>query len=160
MEILIDWYRCFHKFTHEHNYTKPNDVRGLNLMSRCAMRCIEEFPECTFAYGESDEFSFVMSPDAKVFSRRKDKILTVFVSLFSSSFVFYWKDYFGDEPLHYAPVFDGRMVIYPTYKTVRDYLSWRQADCHINNLYNTTFWTLVQKGGLSPTDAEKKLQVY
>merc|ERR1711862_837505 len=89
---------------------------------------------------------------------RKDKILTVFVSLFSSSFVFYWKDYFGDEPLHYAPVFDGRMVIYPTYKTVRDYLSWRQADCHINNLYNTTFWTLVQKGGLSPTDAEKKLQ--
>jgi tRNA(His) guanylyltransferase len=28
---------------------------------------------------------------------------------------------------------------------------------HINNLYNTTFWTLVLKGGLSNTEAESKL---
>lgn len=30
---------------------------------------------------------------------------------------------------------------------------------HINNLYNTTFWTMVQKGGMSNTDAERELQV-
>ena len=36
-------------------------------------------------------------------------------------------------------------------------MSWRQVDCHINNLYNTTFWTLVLKGGLTPKDAEKRL---
>lgn len=29
---------------------------------------------------------------------------------------------------------------------VRDYISWRQADCHINNLYNTCFWALVGDG--------------
>jgi tRNA(His) 5'-end guanylyltransferase len=28
---------------------------------------------------------------------------------------------------------------------------------HINNLYNTTFWTLVQQGGMDPREAEQKL---
>ncbi|KAG5440814.1 hypothetical protein PCK2_000113, partial [Pneumocystis canis] len=42
-------------------------------------------------------------------------------------------------------------------QNIRDYLSWRQVDCHINNLYNTTFWALVQKGGLTTTEAEKTL---
>ncbi len=31
---------------------------------------------------------------------------------------------------------------------------------HINNLYNTTFWTLVQKGGLTTTQAEERLSVW
>jgi len=152
--------RCFHKFTQEHNYQKPNDERALKLMSKCAFRCMEEFPECCFAYGESDEYSFVMRPDAKVFSRRKDKITTTFASLFSSSFVFYWKEFFGDVPLQYAPIFDGRMVIYPTFRILRDYLSWRQVDCHINNLYNTSFWMLVLRGGLSTKEAEERLRVW
>ena len=29
---------------------------------------------------------------------------------------------------------------------------------HINNLYNTTFWALVLQGGLSVTDAHKRLK--
>jgi len=33
----------------------------------------------------------------------------------------------------------------------------RQVDCHINNLYNTTFHKLIQIEKLSPTEAEKKL---
>ncbi|KAI8933537.1 hypothetical protein NX059_009275 [Plenodomus lindquistii] len=36
-------------------------------------------------------------------------------------------------------------------------MSWRQVDCHINNLYNTTFWTLVQHGGMDPRAAEQRL---
>ncbi|KAI9805847.1 MAG: hypothetical protein M1825_000461 [Sarcosagium campestre] len=36
-------------------------------------------------------------------------------------------------------------------------MSWRQVDCHINNLYNTTFWALVQQGGLDAKDAEREL---
>ncbi len=31
---------------------------------------------------------------------------------------------------------------------------------HINNLYNTTFWTLVQKGGLTTVQAEERLRVW
>lgn len=30
---------------------------------------------------------------------------------------------------------------------------------HINNLYNTVFWTLVQKGGLTTAQAEDRLKV-
>ena len=30
---------------------------------------------------------------------------------------------------------------------------------HINNLYNTVFWTLVQRGGLTTTQAEDRLKV-
>ena len=30
---------------------------------------------------------------------------------------------------------------------------------HINNLYNTTFWAMVQQGGISNTDAELELKV-
>jgi tRNA(His) 5'-end guanylyltransferase len=33
----------------------------------------------------------------------------------------------------YTPVFDGRAVCYPNFAVLRDYLSWRQADAHINN---------------------------
>lgn len=56
------------------------------------------------------------------------------------------------------PTFDARAITYPTKKVLRDYLCWRQVDAHINNLYNTTFWTLVQRGGLSRPEAEEKLK--
>ncbi len=78
------------------------------------------------------------------------------------------------------PSFDGRAVVYPSIQNIRDYVSWRQADCkpsasfkvymartsllieaagHINNLYNTAFWALVDKEGKSATQAEKELKV-
>jgi tRNA(His) 5'-end guanylyltransferase len=30
---------------------------------------------------------------------------------------------------------------------------------HVNNLYNTTFWALIQQGGMEPKEAEKELAV-
>jgi len=80
--------------------------------------------------------------------------------------------------LKYPPSFDGRIVLYPTEKIVRDYFSWRQADseylslalfpgeldgvrwiAHVNNLYNTTFWALVQEGQQTTTQAHEALRV-
>lgn len=84
--------------------------------------------------------------------------MTHVVSQFASSFVFYWRSYFEDQPLLYPPGFDGRVVVYPSNQTLKDYLSWRQADCHINNLYNTVFWALVQQSGLTPVQAQARLQ--
>ena len=49
-------------------------------------------------------------------------------------------------------------MLYPTTAHLRDYLSWRQADTHINNLYNTAFWALVDRGGVSRRDAESSLR--
>lgn len=62
-----------------------------------------------------------------------------------------------EKSLHYSPIFDGRVVLYPTNTNVRDYLSWRQVDCHINNMYNTVFWKLIQITGCSNKEAEKIL---
>jgi len=75
------------------------------------------------------------------------------LSLFTSAYVYHWSKFFDGIPLQYPPCFDGRVVLYPSLEDLKNYLSWRQTDCHINNLYNTVFWALVAKGGKSPADA-------
>ncbi|XP_017288488.1 probable tRNA(His) guanylyltransferase isoform X3 [Kryptolebias marmoratus] len=150
--------RNFHKFAEQHKFIKPNDDRALGLMTRSARSVMEELEDIIIAYGQSDEFSFVFKRSSTWFKRRASKLMTHVASQFSSSYVFYWKEFFEEQPLLYPPGFDGRVVLYPTNRNLRDYLSWRQADCHINNLYNTVFWTLVQKGGLTTTQADDRLK--
>lgn len=53
-------------------------------------------------------------------------------------------------------MFDARAVLYPNENCIRDYLSWRQVDTHVNNQYNTCFWNLV-KSGRSKQDAQAML---
>ncbi len=58
-------------------------------------------------------------------------------------------------------------VCYPSDSSLRDYLSWRQADCHINNQYNAVFWGLVARGNsreqvqarLAGTQTEEKNEI-
>lgn len=97
--------------------------------------------------------------EAQAYSRRSSKLATNVCSLFTSAFVYHWSEYFDTAKPQYPPVFDGRTVLYPSDHNMRDYLSWRQADCHINNLYNTTFWALVLKGGLTPHEVISNKQV-
>lgn len=149
--------RCFSRFAEEHRLQKPNDERCLRLMEHSARKVLESFDDCFLAYGQSDEFSFVLRKQTNIFNRRKSKILSCVVSLFSSSFVFHWKTFFEDTELQYPPTFDGRVVVYPSEQTLRDYLSWRQVDCHINNQYNTCFWLLVQNGA-TPKEAYETLK--
>lgn len=150
--------KAFHKFTDAHNFEKPNDSRGLNLMNFAASCVMKEFNEIILAYGQSDEYSFVFHRTANVYNRRASKISSNVNSLFTSSYVFYWDRWFGAEKLKYPPSFDARIVLYPTEENLRDYLSWRQADVHINNLYNTCFWNLVRKKGLTKVEAEEQLR--
>lgn len=65
--------------------------------------------------------------------RRSAKLVSVIVSAFTASFVQSWSLFFPDQALKSLPIFDGRTVCYPTDAILRDYLSWRQADTHINN---------------------------
>ncbi len=60
--------------------------------------------------------------------------------------------------MKFPPSFDGRVILYPTLENLKDYFSWRQVDCHINNLYNTTFWALVMMGKLTKEEAHNKLK--
>ncbi|KAJ1981937.1 hypothetical protein H4R33_005136 [Dimargaris cristalligena] len=146
----------FHRFTATHDFEKPNDLRALELMNRCARGVFDQVGGICFAYGESDEYSFVVHENSQYFNRREAKLVSSIVSLFTSLYVFYWPTVFPDRQLKYPPSFDGRIVCYPTEAILRDYLAWRQVDCHINNLYNTCFWTLVQSGK-STVDAEREL---
>ena len=115
------------------------------------------FADCIFGYGQSDEYSFVLRPDTKVHSRRSQKLISLAVSKFTSVYQFYWNEFFPDTRLLYPPTFDGRTVLYPNKEVLRDYISWRQVDCHINNLYNTTFHKLIQIRNKTPQEAEKIL---
>ncbi|GMJ15437.1 ICARUS2 [Hibiscus trionum] len=126
-------------------------------MNFCAVAVLEEFQDIVFSYGVSDEYSFVLKKDSQLYQRQASKIVSAVVSFFSSVYVMKWKDVFQEKDLKYPPSFDGRAVCYPSNEILQDYLAWRQVDCHINNQYNTCFWSLV-KLGKSKTEAQNYLK--
>ncbi|KAK1636022.1 tRNAHis guanylyltransferase [Colletotrichum phormii] len=150
--------RGFTKLCAKYGFEKPNDKRAIDLMNAAARVVVTELPDITIAYGVSDEYSFVFHKSCTLFERRASKISSTVVSTFTANYVHLWSQYFPDTPLTSPlPSFDGRAVCYPTVSNLRDYMSWRQVDCHINNLYNTAFWALIQLGGLDNREAEKLL---
>lgn len=154
--VRIDGHK-FTSFCSSQSILKPNDKRLANLMNYSASEVMEKYRDIKLSYGQSDEFSFCIDRKSTIHSRRSEKISTNIVSLFTSAFVMGYSRFF-DNPLEIVPSFDGRVVVYPTLTNLRDYLSWRQADCHINNLYNTLFWKMVQSGK-SNGAVEKELMV-
>ena len=148
----------FTKFTAEHGWAKPTDARGVCLMTAAALDVLREWGDVVVAYGQSDEYSFLLPPRAAVFGRRAAKLATGVASLFAAAFVLHWPRYFPTVPLQRAPSFDGRCVCYPRATHACDYLRWRQVDTHINALYNECFWALVQRGGASPAQAHERLR--
>lgn len=127
-------------------------------MQKAAEEVMLSFTDIVLSYGQSDEQSFVFKASSNIFNRRTDKILSCVTSLFTSAYVFNWQACFPDTKLQRIPSFDGRIVLYPSIQDLKAYLSWRQVDCHINNLYNTTFWALVQKGDKTPAQAHQLLK--
>jgi len=93
-------------------------------MNKAAKEVMKNFNELVIAYGQSDEYSFVFKKNANLFNRREDKILSCVLSLFSSSYVFYFSKYFS-SPLKQIPSFDARIVLYPSLEDLKAYLSWR-----------------------------------
>lgn len=149
----------FHKFSDHYKFDKPNDLRALQVMNRAAKAIVEQYPDILMAYGDSDEYSFLLRKKCQLFERREMKLVSTFASAITTEYYYYWNQEFPDKPIDGVrkPQFDARCVIYPNFKIIQDYFSWRQVDCHINNLYNTTFWTLVLKGGMTPQEAENRL---
>ncbi|KAJ0885103.1 putative tRNA(His) guanylyltransferase [Helianthus annuus] len=147
----------FHRFSEVQGFEKPNDEQALKLMNASAVAVLEEFNDIVFAYGVSDEYSFVLKKNSQLYQRRASEIVSAVVSFFSSTYVIKWKEFFPEKELKYPPNFDGRAVCYPSYEIIRDYFAWRQVDCHINNQYNTCFWMLV-KSGKSTREAQSLLK--
>ncbi|KAG6397436.1 hypothetical protein SASPL_143603 [Salvia splendens] len=147
----------FHRFSDIHEFEKPNDAQALNLMNACAVAVLEEFRDVVFAYGVSDEYSFVLKKDSQLYQRCASEIVSSVVSFFSSTYTMRWNEFFPQKEMKHLPYFDGRAVCYPSSEIIKDYLAWRQVDCHINNHYNTCFWLLV-KSGKSKSDAQSDLK--
>ena len=51
-QLLFEYCR----FTQKHEFEKPNDKNGLDLMNSAAKYVMNEIPEVILAYGQSDEF--------------------------------------------------------------------------------------------------------
>lgn len=63
----------FHGFADRYGFEKPNDRRALDLMNAAAMRTMASETlrqHVTLAFGESDEFSFLIDSKSDLFSRR------------------------------------------------------------------------------------------
>ncbi|KAK4356134.1 hypothetical protein RND71_025105 [Anisodus tanguticus] len=62
--------RDFGSFSEKHGFKKPNDEKALNLMNACAIKVLENFSNVIFAYGFSDEYSFVLKKETTFYQRR------------------------------------------------------------------------------------------
>ncbi|PWA94478.1 tRNAHis guanylyltransferase [Artemisia annua] len=154
--VRIDGCR-FSRFTKVHGFEKPFDERAAKLMNSCAMAVFEEFKEIVYGYGQSDEYSFVLEKNTQLFERRDSKLVSAICSSFTDAYVKKWKECFPKKDLQYAPRFDGRAVCYESYKLIRDYLAWRQVDCHMNTRFNTCFYARIHSGESTKT-AQRNLQ--
>lgn len=134
-----------HRFSARHAFTKPNDAQALELMNEAARQVMHAFKgHITLAFGESDEYSFLIDKDSTLYNRRQryvamltgSKLVTHIVSLFTSAYVFSWNNYMS-VPLSEPPSFDGRLVVYPGPQQVRDYFAWRQADSMLHDSHST-----------------------
>lgn len=148
----------FHKFSNFYEFEKPNDIHALTVMNKSAQCLMNQFPDVLMAYGDSDEYSFLLRKLCQMYERREMKLVSLFASSFTAYYIQEWDNEFPTRKLQnkMLPMFDARAVIYPNLDIIRDYFQWRQVDCHINNLYNTTFWMLV-KSGMTNQEAENRL---
>ena len=48
------YFNC--RFSDGHGFEKPNDLRALQLMNKCAETVMKEFTDILIAYGQSDEY--------------------------------------------------------------------------------------------------------
>lgn len=128
------------RFSKRQNFAKPNDRRAIDLMNAAAIEVVKQFTDIVVAYGQSDEYSFVLHEDCQLFERRAAKLATSISTAFSVEYCMQWDKYFPGQTLERPfPTFDGRCVLYPKQKILRDYLSWRQADCKSYLLLNLDF---------------------
>lgn len=128
-------------------------------MNFAAIKVMLEIEDIILSYGQSDEYSFVLHKSTTLFGRRASRIESCVNSMFTANYIEHWSKWNPDRKLLTLPTFDVRTVPYPTDSILRDYLSWRQADVHINNLYNTVFWKLVLDRGMKNSDAEEYLRL-
>jgi tRNA(His) guanylyltransferase len=127
--IRIDG-RGFHHFTRglERPYCRPL----ADALDQAALMLCQEMIGCRFAYGQSDEYSFLLTDfereDSPLwFDGNIQKILSVSASIFTGAFN---SIYGARQPA----AFDSRVMVISQRPEVARYFLWRQLDASANSL--------------------------
>ena len=122
--------RSFHHFTRdlERPYCRPL----ADALDTAALALCREMTGCRFAYGQSDEYSFLLTDFDKEkspmwFDGNLQKIVSVAASVFTAAFA-------RAFPSEAQATFDCRAMIIPQASEVEKYFIWRQLDASANSL--------------------------
>ena len=120
--------RGFHQFTKE--LERPYSRRLADGLDQAALYVCKEMIGCRFAYGQSDEYSFLLTDfndDELWFDGNVQKIVSVSASLFAAAFA---KSFPSDR----IAAFDSRVMVISQGSEVERYFLWRQLDASANSL--------------------------
>jgi len=152
--IRIDG-RGFHHFTKK--LERPYCRRLADALDEAALQLSGQMIGCRFAYGQSDEYSFVLTdaePDdaALWFDGNVQKIVSVAASIFTGAF----NKAFGRVGPGAEPgVFDSRVLVIAQRSEVQKYLLWRQLDASANSLNMLASAHFTHKELLGKSTAQK-----
>lgn len=127
--------RGFSRLTEEH-YAKPFDERMRDHMSAAATAWLTEFA-ALYGCTHSDEISVVLPPDAGLFGRGLEKLVSISAGICSAAFT---------AAAGLSAHFDARAWIGATADEVADYFAWRQADAARCALSTCCYWALRHAG--------------
>jgi tRNA(His) 5'-end guanylyltransferase len=134
--IRIDG-KAFHTFTK--TLEKPHSAELSEAMDHAAQVLCKEMMGCKLAYGQSDEYSFLLTDFEKEesemwFNGNIQKIVSVSSSIFTAAFNDHWEKV---RPMSFKPrlaMFDARVFVIPSRNDVFQYFLWRQKDASRNSL--------------------------
>jgi tRNA(His) 5'-end guanylyltransferase len=110
------------------------------------------------AYGQSDEISFLFHSGNQFYKRRVEKLCSVSAGFISSAFVIDWLKYWEMKiPPTVNISFDARVIPLYGNDEVAEYFQERQYDAWRNCVSSYAFWTLVDKGKVSASNAARRL---
>jgi len=152
--IRIDG-RGFHHFTKK--LERPYCRQLADALDEAALQLSGQMIGCRFAYGQSDEYSFVLTdadPDdaALWFDGNIQKMVSVSASVFTAAFN---KAFGAAEPGAEPGVFDSRVLVIAQRNEVQKYLLWRQLDASANSLNMLASAHFTHKELLGKSTAEK-----
>lgn len=143
--------RSFHQFTRdlERPYCQPL----ANALDQAALTLCQEMMGCRFAFGQSDEYSFLLTDyetekTPMWFDGNLQKIVSVAASVFTAAFA-------REFPSPKLPSFDCRVLVIPQASEVEKYFIWRQLDASANSLNMLASAHYTHEELLGKSEAEK-----
>ena len=153
--------KAFHTYTR--GLEKPFDYGLMDEMDAAATVLCKEAMGCKCAYGQSDEYSFLLTDFDTItteawFDGNVQKIASVAASIFTAAFA---EELSGamETSRVYSPAFDARVFTIPDPVEVQNYFIWRQQDATRNaiQMAGCSQFSPKQLHGVSTSQIQEKL---